>query len=272
MSALLAPLTGESEQHVSGASGWAHYPGLDPTGPTVILEAFGTAQPPLYARDDDHREDLYSIFRARSELLLWGDRADHSRRLWGMEEAEMDHGGSTRVGWVQVGLEYDVEVAGALVPLLRCLEDSVRRLGATDLTGFSVTVIRAATKSSLLGDLISGLNWFDAVPAVGVVAEVVLDDGSLDLAPAVLSRRFRGLNTGPFTFRSESASDPRPALRPGEIPILAILPEWSSEAAAFALALVLETARSEADRKGGERSEGRQVSFVARIHRQSDYR
>ena len=75
---------------------------------TLFLEAFGQLSPGTNLIDAEE-EDLYSVFRARAELMGWSSTSiPRSRRpmLWDMNEAELTVGtDASRIGWVQVGLE-----------------------------------------------------------------------------------------------------------------------------------------------------------------------
>ena len=75
---------------------------------TLFLEAFGQLSPGTNLIDSEE-EDLYSVFRARAELMGWSTTSLPRPRgplLWGMEEADLTAGTDpSRIGWVQVGLE-----------------------------------------------------------------------------------------------------------------------------------------------------------------------
>ena len=79
----------------------------------LFVEAFGQL-----IRDESlegvvsDEEDLYSVFRARAQLMGWSTtKARRRPLLWQINEAELTAGiDESRVGWVQVGLEVgDVE-------------------------------------------------------------------------------------------------------------------------------------------------------------------
>ena len=72
---------------------------------TLFLEAFGQLSPGTNLIDAEE-EDLYSVFRARAELMGWSTTTNRRRpMLWDMNEAELTVGvEASRIGWVQVGL------------------------------------------------------------------------------------------------------------------------------------------------------------------------
>lgn len=59
--------------------------------PTLLLEAFGQLASDM-AAIGTKEEDLYSVFRARAELMGWSSTDPHPTRLWGLEEAELTDG------------------------------------------------------------------------------------------------------------------------------------------------------------------------------------
>ena len=71
----------------------------------LFLEAFGHLSP-HQAVIVVEEEDLYSVFRERSELMGWSTMDTPPRPLfWDMHEAELTAGqGLGRIGWIQVGL------------------------------------------------------------------------------------------------------------------------------------------------------------------------
>ena len=75
---------------------------------TLFLEAFGQLSPGTNLIDAEE-EDLYSVFRARAELMGWSSTTiPRPRRpmFWDMNEAELTAGtDASRIGWVQVGLD-----------------------------------------------------------------------------------------------------------------------------------------------------------------------
>ena len=78
----------------------------------LFVEAFGQLSPGTNLIDSEE-EDLYSVFRARAELMGWSSTSDRRSLLWEMNEAELTAGiDASRIGFVQVGLDVgDVERA-----------------------------------------------------------------------------------------------------------------------------------------------------------------
>ena len=157
---------------------------------TLIVEAFGQLSLGTNLIDSEE-EDLYSVFRARSELMCWSSTSlprSHRPLLWGMEEAELTaRADASQIGFVQVGLDVGdfepnpnwtpstspgwaslpvrrrpTEPAMAIPPLVQCFDDSLRRFGDVELSALQVTA-RYLDPSARCraGDLISGLNWFN---------------------------------------------------------------------------------------------------------------
>ena len=54
-------------------------------------------------------------------------------------------------------------LSSALPPLVQCLDDALRRIGATEISGFQVTCYGAhhGPRSRFSGHLAAGLSWFD---------------------------------------------------------------------------------------------------------------
>ena len=158
---------------------------------TLFLEAFGQLSPGTNQIDAEE-EDLYSVFRARAELMGWSSTSiPRPRRpmLWDMNEAELTAGtDASRIGWVQVGLEvgdleptrvppapvtgwgYEslgvrrrpIEPAMVLPALAQCFDDALRRFGDIELSGIQVTAYDLDPDArSPAGDLVSALNWFN---------------------------------------------------------------------------------------------------------------
>ena len=161
----------------------------------LFVEAFGQL-----IRDESlegvvsDEEDLYSVFRARAQLMGWSTtKARRRPLLWQINEAELTAGiDESRVGWVQVGLEVgDVEptmcTVGAcyacsrlslcttwgtigepssllsyLAALVQCFDDALRRFGVVELYGFQVAASGLESSAqSWLNDLGGTLNWFN---------------------------------------------------------------------------------------------------------------
>ena len=198
---------------------------------TLFLEAFGQL-----SRDtnlggiDSDEEDLYSVFRARAELMGWSTTSNRRRPLlWGMNEAELTAGiDASRIGYVQVGLgvgdfvptrvlpapvqgygyaplgvhRRSVEPAMVLPALVQCFDDALRRFGVVELSGLQVTAgyLDPSTRSCL-GDLVSVLNWFNTTLTGQAGALIAFDNellGGHTEAELVASLQRR--NTGSFEF------------------------------------------------------------------------
>ena len=195
---------------------------------TLFLEAFGQLSPGTNLIDSEEA-DLYSVFRARAELMGWSTTSPHHRSLlWNMEEAELPAGiDASRIGWVQVGLEVgDVEqyrvpptpVPGwaalrvrqrpgepsvALAALIQCFDDALRRFGDVDLSGIQVTAsgLDPSTRSSAGGYLSSVGNWFNTTMKARANALITFNHellGGHTEAELVASLQRR--NTGSFEF------------------------------------------------------------------------
>ncbi len=108
---------------------------------TIFVEAFGRFLSGGYHPD----EDLYSVFRARSVLMGWytpppRKPSSLSPVFWRMEEADIcEQNDAPRIATAQVGLEDGVPIVIALPALLQCFDDSLRRFGAVELSGYQVT-------------------------------------------------------------------------------------------------------------------------------------
>ncbi len=203
---------------------------------TLFVEAFGqlSQDANLPGMILEEEEDLHSVFRERGELMRWSTTQDRSSLLWDMEEAELTAGdGTSRIGWVQVGLNvgpvepikvtqpqapivqgrryeafgaqqragYPVEVLPALI---QCFDDSLRRFGDVEVSSFQVT---ASRMEHCIGDsiwyLVSVLNWFNLDGKAGADAIVALDQGLLkNHAVAKLVTGLQQRNNGTFEFRS----------------------------------------------------------------------
>ena len=167
----------------------------------LFLEAFGHLSP-HQAVIVVEEEDLYSVFRERSELMGWSTMDTPPRPLfWDMHEAELTAGqGLGRIGWIQVGLasrvigtrpvrpprtpgwaawpesRHNAVTSAQVVPALcQCLEDALQRFGACTLTGFQLTVSYLETHPPPQVPDISGHNWFNLIPKQRTAAFVAFD-------------------------------------------------------------------------------------------------
>ena len=137
-------------------------------GATIFVEAFGRFLSGGYHPD----EDLYSVFRARSVLMGWYTPPQRkpsslSPVFWRMEEADLcEQNDALRIATAQVGLEDGVPIVVALPALIQCFDDSLRRFGAVELSGYQVTVegLEAMQESrpfDLLFHLFDMTNYFE---------------------------------------------------------------------------------------------------------------
>ena len=173
---------------------------------TLFLEAFGQLSGP--ATIDSREEDLYSVFRSRSELMGCSTTSAHRHPLlWLMEEAEITaDADSSRIGFVQVGLSVgdfepakpspgpvqgfayaplpvqrrDIEPALVLPALIQCFSDALHRFGAVELSSIQVTAsFLDPDARSNLAYLVSVLNWFNTNMKAGAEAIVTFDQNLL---------------------------------------------------------------------------------------------
>lgn len=137
-------------------------------GATIFVEAFGRFLSGGYHPD----EDLYSVFRARSVLMGWytppqREPSSLSTVFWRMEEADLcEQNDALRIATAQVGLEDGVPIVIALPALIQCFDDSLRRFGAVELSGYQVTAegLEAMQESrpfDLLFHLFDMTNYFE---------------------------------------------------------------------------------------------------------------
>ena len=169
-----------------------------PMTSTVFLEAFGRF---LTGGGPTKEEDLYSVFRARSELMGWDvlpqPSPAHQRGLWSMHEAELGAGSDApRIGFAQVGLDAGVPLVMAMPALTDNLDNSLRYFGAVELSGYQVTATHLEPhQADHTGWLVSALNWFG--PPSRSAGIMVYGVG--DIGPDLLAR-LRWQNTGLFQF------------------------------------------------------------------------
>lgn len=224
--------------------------------PTLVVEASGQLASGVGVPvTPDDAEDLYSVFTARAELMGWSTTGARRRpRLWGMNDAALTvEADGSRIGWVQVGLGGGVEPVIALLPLIQCLHDALRRFGAVELSGLQVTGSELQSARSCTADLISGLNWFNAPPHAKSPAGIVIDDQSLEgRTDTELLASLQRLNTGGFEFgpqpttlsvRQQARETPDgsiPTSDHSRLGLSVTLPESSATALAWALAIVVD--------------------------------
>jgi hypothetical protein len=175
-----------------------------------------------------------------------------------MHEGELTPDAGARIGFVQVGLETDVEPVAALPPLLQCFDDALRRLGEVDVSGWQLTArYLPPCAGSAIWDLASGLGWFAAAPGPRAQAVITFESGLLGgQDESEFGVRLQRLAADSFTFGSRVPAPPELAvdttlgaypdapLTPSDWALPATLPEWSASAAAWALATVIDIART----------------------------
>lgn len=199
--------------------------GSPPTGASVVdllhsafdaradLMGWSTTSP------SPSRRSLWNMFEAG----LTGDDADPSLIGWvyvGLANPtdlsvaedivipEEVSDGSGYAGWAATRMppeygEATVGLSSALPPLVQCLDDALRRIGATEVSGFQVTCygVHLGPRSRFPGHLTSGLSWFDKPEQVGPSALVAFDQGFLrGLSAVELASNIRRRNTGAFEF------------------------------------------------------------------------
>lgn len=213
------------------------------------------------------------------EAGLTGDDTDDSMIGWvyvglsnptdlsAMDDAVIREGlpdGSGYAGWAAVRMppeygEATVALSSALPPLVQCLDDALRRIGATEISGFQVTCYGAhhGPRSRFSGHLAAGLSWFDTPEPARVSALVTFDRRSLSGFSAVeLASNIRRRHTGALAFggvvpvgephRVRGPADapyPDISLEPSGLGVSMVLPEWTASAAGWILATVVDEVR-----------------------------
>ena len=262
---------------------------------TLFVEAFGELSRDANLRGMilEEEEDLYSVFRERGELMRWMSSPNDRPMLWGMEEAELTDGDdASRIGWVQVGLNvgpfepireppppvlgqgnappglhwrYEsfgadrraIEPTEALPALIQCFDDSLRRFGAVEVSGYQVTASGLETLAvDRLGYLGSVLNWFNLDGKARADAIVAFDQALLkDDDVHKLFAGLRRWKNGTFEFRSvmdvpeecmvevSTSAFLHPVTPQTNQGVLVSLPEWTPSAAGWVLARVIDAGR-----------------------------
>lgn len=222
----------------------------------LFIEAFGQLMPNT-SLIDSMEEDLYSVFRARAELMGWSatSSCDHAL-FWGMNDADLTAGNdASRIGWVQVspevgnfelteessapvlGLHYTtiggqqriIEPAVVLPALTQCFDDALRRFGDIELSAIQVTANFLAPTPQSCADLIGTLNWFNTAHKLKADAVIAFDQELLGgRGESELVASIRRTNTGSFKFGQVVAVTEEHSVRAGlENPIHAISPARS---------------------------------------------
>lgn len=257
---------------------------------TLFVEAFGQLHRDANLRGMilEEEEDLYSVFRERAELMGWLSDPNDRPKLWAMEEAELTDGDdASRIGWAQVGLNVGPFEPSSVSPnvlpppatgrryeafgperrasdpvevlpaLIQCFDDSLRRFGAAEVSGFQVTAgSLVAPLNDRSGYLGSVLNWFNLDSKARTDAIVAFDQALLkddDVSKLVAGLRRR--NNGTFEFRSVVAVPEEcmvevttsaflhPVTPQSHQGVLVSLPEWTPSAAGWVLARVMDAGR-----------------------------
>ena len=262
---------------------------------TLYIEAFGQLlrDPNLKGMILEKEEDLHSVFRERAQLMGWADTSHDRPILWAMEEAELTDGDdASRIGWVQVGLNvgpfepireppppvlgqgnappglhWRYESFGAdrrasepvevLPALIQCFDDSLRRFGAVEVSGYQVTASSlVAPVNDRRGYLGSVLNWFNVDSKARADAIVAFDQALLkDDDVHKLFAGLRRWKNGTFEFRSvvdvpeecmvevSTSAFLHPVTPQTNQGVLVSLPEWTPSAAGWVLARVIDAGR-----------------------------
>ena len=242
---------------------------------------------------------LHRSFEARAELMGWSAtsrRAPLSPPLWNMFEAGLtdNRNDTSLIGWVYVGLADPIDLSNGLlrnarpgitgsdraavqspqghmgftaglpvvlVPLIQCLDDALRRIGVTAVSGFQLICYGANLQPGgrCRSHLISGASWFDVrSPEEPANALVALDEGIISGPQATeLMRKLRYRNDFPFRFDLVSevpdlyqvrtpGSVPKAnvSFEPSKIGISVKMPEWTASAAGWVLATVVDSTRA----------------------------
>lgn len=197
-------------------------------------------------------EDLYSVFRARSVLMGWYTPPQRkpsslSPVFWRMEEADIyEQNDAPRIATAQVGLEDGVPIVIALPALIQCFDDSLRRFGAVELSGYQVTASGLeAMQESWLFHLYQMPNYFEvshrSTEATMIVYELAKEPG------LQLVTELEKLSTNPLRYKRTAHTPGRDA--PSEMELRSkvgmneylrlSLPE-GPDAAGWAMALALD--------------------------------
>ena len=265
---------------------------------TLFLEGFEQLSPDTYLIDSEEEDLYSVFLAHATLMGWCDTSTRRGPLLWGMEEAELTAGtDATRIGFVQVGLKPGVvgvlepgsdpsaprpspagrggwtgyaklptprsadavDPAIVLPPLIQCFDDALRRFGVIELSGLQVTAssLEPSTRSCI-GDLVSGLNWFNTTPKERTDALIAVDNELLGgHTEAELFARLQRRNNGSFEFGPVVAVPEQYSIKAGaEYPILSIspahsglglsvtLPEWTASAAGWVLATVIDAART----------------------------
>ena len=181
-------------------------------GARIFVEAFGR----FLSGGHYTEQDLYSVFRARSVLMGWYTPPQHgpspiSPVFWEMHEADIcEQNDALRIATAQVGLEAGVPIVIVLPALIQCFDDSLRRFGAVELSGYQVTASEiGAEQESRLGHFVQMTNYFEMSEQS---TEATLVAYELGEGPrSQLATKITILNTGPFRYQGTAYTPGRGA-------------------------------------------------------------
>ena len=154
-----------------------------------------------------------------------------------------------------------IEPAVVLPALIQCFDDALRRFGVVEVSGLQVTAnFLEPWTQSYAGDLVSGLNWFNTTLKGRVDALIAFDQEFLgghtesELVSSLGRRNTGSSEFGPVVSVPEQHSvkagveAPIRSISPGRsgLGLSVSLPEWTASAAAWVLAMVIDTARGRA--------------------------
>ena len=152
------------------------------------------------------------------------------------------------------------ELPIVLPALIQCFDDALRRFGDVELVGLQLTACRTSdvepSTRSNIGDLVSGLNWFNTTLRARADALVAFDNEFLGgHAEAKLVAGVQWRNNGSFEFGPVAAvPEQHRAKAPVEAPLLfsspvpsglglsVTMPEWTASAPGWAFATVIDAA------------------------------
>ncbi len=152
------------------------------------------------------------------------------------------------------------EPAKALPALIQCFDDALCRFGDVTLSGLQVTISDLQPRQRdgagyPVSDLIYKRNWFNLAPQEPTEALIAFDHELLEdhTAAATLVASLQQWDAAAFVFGPVVAV-PEPhwiqvpaypcSLAPARCGVAVTMPEWTASAVAWALALVLDTARA----------------------------
>ncbi len=156
------------------------------------------------------------------------------------------------------GFSRHAEPAVVLPALVQCFDDSLRRFGVVDLSGLQVTAGYLESRTGCyVGGYSPGRNYYNTILRGEVHALIAFDHEMLGgLKEAELLAGLQRQRTSSFEFGPVVAVPEQYAIKAGlEMPIRSIspahsglgisvtLPEWTAGDAAWALAVVIDTAR-----------------------------